>query len=242
MDVTSIFMEGTRRSDEWARIRKVFPSGESMIRIVHENLTRSILQDPLYNRLIQLMEAPRRIGDLCLLFHASDFAVNKTLFDMYSMGIIEVLETPAKGEASQIRREEEIRRLCNLGLKQYNTGELDVCINTFKKVLEMDPGHRLSKNMIQKVYAEIKERLVSDEFSIEHVPYLKQSLDDLHELSFTPQENYILSRINGTSTVQSIIRIAPIQEIQALMICKKFQREGIIGFLPPPPEERETGI
>ena len=88
--------------------------------------------------------------------------------------------------------------------------------------------------MVTKAYKEIKASLVTDEFSIEHLPYLKRSLSDLNELSFTPQENYLLSRVNGSNSVQSIIRISPIQEIQALMIFKKLAKEDLIGFLPPP--------
>jgi len=60
MDVTSILMEGTRRADEWARIRNIFPSSEAVLRILPETLTRSILSDPLYNRMVQLLESPRR--------------------------------------------------------------------------------------------------------------------------------------------------------------------------------------
>ena len=124
MDVTSVLMEGTRRSDEWARIRKVFPSSDAVIRIVPEALTRSIVADPLYNRIIQLLEIPRRISDLCLLFHASDYGVNKTLYDMYHMGILEVVETPAPPPPSEVQTEEQVRALCNQGLKQYNGGRV----------------------------------------------------------------------------------------------------------------------
>ncbi|MEJ2368800.1 MAG: hypothetical protein P8Z49_10750, partial [Acidobacteriota bacterium] len=69
---------------------------------------------------------------------------------------------------------------------------------------------------------------------IEHVPFLKRSLSELHEQEFTPQENYILSRIDGTNAVQNIIRLSPIQEIKALLIFKRLAKDALIGFLPPP--------
>lgn len=56
MDVTSILMEGTRRADEWARIRNVFPSSEVVLQVITDGLTRSILSDPLYNRMVQLLD------------------------------------------------------------------------------------------------------------------------------------------------------------------------------------------
>jgi hypothetical protein len=238
MDVTSILMEGTRRSDEWARIRNIFPSSGVVLKIIPEALTRSILSDPLYNRMVQLLESPRRISDLCLLFHASDFAVSKTLYDMYRMGILGVLDVPPPPKPSEVLLEEQARSLANHGLKQFNGGEFEAALDTFKQVLLLQPDHALARSMVTRTYKEIKASLVTDEFSIEHLPYLKRSLSDLNELSFTPQENYVLSRVNGTNSVQSIIRISPLQEIQALMIFKKLAREELIGFLPPntPPE------
>ncbi|MEJ2367557.1 MAG: DUF4388 domain-containing protein [Acidobacteriota bacterium] len=102
MDVTSILMEGSRRSDEWRRIREAFPTGGTVIGIAPDSLTREILADPLYNRMVQLLESPKRISDLCLMFHASDFAVHKTLFDMYRMGVIQVLES---GEPREVHHD-----------------------------------------------------------------------------------------------------------------------------------------
>ncbi len=236
MEVTSILMEGTRRSDEWGRLRKVFPSPETIVAISPDQLTREILADPLYNRMIQLLEAPRRISDLCLMFHANDFAVNKTLFDMYSMGIVQVLEAPPARPAPTVSREEQVRQLANTGLKQFNAGEFEACVETFKQVLSLDPGHTLASAMMQKAFGELKQTLVSDVFTIEHVPYLQRSLTELNDMSFTPQENYILSRINGTNTVQSIIRLSPIQELQALMIFKRLAKDGYVAFLSPPDE------
>jgi hypothetical protein len=239
MDVTSILMEGTRRADEWSRIRKIFPSSEAVIRIVPEHLTRAILQDPVYNRMVQLMEGPRRISDLCLMFHASDFAVSRALFDMFHMGIVEMMESPPPAPASVGQVEENVRSLCNMGLKQFNAGQHESSIETFKQVLILAPNHPIASAMIPKAYKEIKANLVSDEVTIEHVPFLRKGLDELNELAFTPQENYILSRINGANPVQSILRISPIQEIRALMIFKKLAREGIIGFMPPPAQGEE---
>ncbi len=186
MDVTSILMEGTRRADEWGRIRKIFPTPQTVLRILPENLTRSILSDPLYNRMVQLLDAPRRISDLSLMFHASDFAVSKTLYDMYQMGILDVVEAPPPEPTSEVEVEGNVRNLCNLGLKQFNSSHYEDAIETFKQVLILSPGHSLAQAMIPKAYKEIKDTLVSDEFSIEHVPYLRQSLSDLNELAFTP--------------------------------------------------------
>lgn len=238
MEVTSILMEGTRRSDEWGRIRVVFPNSNTIVKIIPDNLTREILEDPVYNRVIQLLELPRRIEDVCLSFHSGDFAVYKTLFELCNLGIIEVQKAEEIGSVIEKKgTEEQVRLLSNQALKEYNSGEFEKSIQVFKHILTIEPNHSFSKMMIQKGYSEIKETLISSDFTIEHVPYLKRTITPLDEFNFTPQENYILSRINGFISVQSIIRISPIQELQALMIFKKLAKEGLIGFLPPSPQQ-----
>ncbi len=230
MDVTSILMEGSRRADEWQRIRELFPSPDTVVNVIPGGLTREILADPLYNRMVQLLDQPRRINDLCLMIHASDFAVSKTLHDMYKMGIVDVVETSRRRKPSAAKIDGDAKNLCNLGLKEFNAEQFEEAIECFKQVLLLQPQNHLARAMIPKAYKEMKETLVSDEFTIEHVPYLKVSLSELNELDFTPQENYILSRINGNDSVQSIIRISPIQEIRALMIFKDLARKGLAGF------------
>lgn len=232
MDVTSILMEGTRRADEWARIRKVIPSLETIVTIAPQRLTREILSDPLYNRMVQLLESPRRVSDLCLLFHANDFAVNKTLYDMYSMGLVEVVEAPPAPRPVGQSAEEETRSLLNQGLKQYNAGAFNEAVEIFKQVLGMDPANAVAQTMIEKSHGELKQTLVSDVFTIEHIPYLMRSMTELNEMTFTPQENYILSRVNGQNSVQAILRLSPIQELQALMVFKRLAKDGYVGFLP----------
>lgn len=235
MEVTSILMEGTRRSDEWARIKKVFPNANVIVKVITDNLTKEILDDPVFNRVIQLLESPRRILDLCLAFHSNDFAVFKTLFDLYNFGVLEV-EVPQEEEKKEEKKlkDEEIRLLSNQALKEYNAKEYEKALEILKTISSIDPNNNFAKIMTKKVYEEIKENLISSDFTIEHVPYLKRTITPLDEFNFTPQENYILSRINGINSVQSIIRISPIQELQALMIFKKLAKENLIGFLPPP--------
>lgn len=235
MEVTSILMEGTRRADEWARIKKVFPNANVIVKVITDNLTKEILDDPVFNRVIQLLESPRRILDLCLAFHSNDFAVFKTLFDLYNFGVLEV-EVPQEEEKKEEKKlkDEEIRLLSNQALKEYNAKEYEKALEILKTISSIDPNNNFAKIMTKKVYEEIKENLISSDFTIEHVPYLKRTITPLDEFNFTPQENYILSRINGINSVQSIIRISPIQELQALMIFKKLAKENLIGFLPPP--------
>ena len=49
-------------------------------------------------------------------------------------------------------------------------------------------------------------------------------------MNFTPNEGFMLSRINGTWDIGSLIKISPIREADALMIFYKLLKDGIIAF------------
>lgn len=60
------------------------------------------------------------------------------------------------------------------------------------------------------------------------VPILTQPLEELMSHSFTPNEAFILSRINGLWDVRSIAKISPFPEPEVLRVFEKLQSGGVI--------------
>ncbi len=56
---------------------------------------------------------------------------------------------------------------------------------------------------------------------------------DLEKQSFSPSEFFLLSRIDGTWDVKSIIQIAPLREVEALITLKRMREKGIIELREP---------
>jgi hypothetical protein len=49
-------------------------------------------------------------------------------------------------------------------------------------------------------------------------------------MNFSPNEGFILSRINGTWDIGSLIKISPIRETDAMLIFHRLWRDGIIAL------------
>ncbi|MGE5344427.1 MAG: DUF4388 domain-containing protein [Acidithiobacillales bacterium] len=62
------------------------------------------------------------------------------------------------------------------------------------------------------------------------VPLLKKPMEELTSFSFTPNEAYIVSRINGLWDVRSIARISPFPEADVLRVLAKLEAGGVIAF------------
>ena len=62
------------------------------------------------------------------------------------------------------------------------------------------------------------------------IPRVAKTFEEITEMNFTPNEGFILSRINGQWDIGSLIKISPIREPDAMLIFYKLWRDGIIAL------------
>ena len=60
------------------------------------------------------------------------------------------------------------------------------------------------------------------------MPQLRVSPSDLTNQQIDPQEGFVLSRINGSWDIQSILSICPFREADCLRMIKKLMERGIV--------------
>jgi len=62
------------------------------------------------------------------------------------------------------------------------------------------------------------------------VPYLKAVPAEIAKEKFTAEEGFVLSRINGEWDVQSILKLCPLTEENALVIFARLLERKVIGL------------
>ena len=62
------------------------------------------------------------------------------------------------------------------------------------------------------------------------IPRVAKTFEEITEMNFTPNEGFILSRVNGQWDIGSLIKISPIREPDAMLIFYKLWRDGIIAL------------
>ena len=62
------------------------------------------------------------------------------------------------------------------------------------------------------------------------MPKVSKPLEEITQMNFSPNEGFILSRINGQWDIGSLIKISPIRETDAMLIFHKLWRDGIIAL------------
>ena len=90
LNTMNLIMEGSRRIDEWIKIREVLPPEETILEIVTDPKTRSgsveLALDDL--RLFPLIDGDRNISELLQVSTAGEFHTRKALANFISLGLV----------------------------------------------------------------------------------------------------------------------------------------------------------
>ena len=65
------------------------------------------------------------------------------------------------------------------------------------------------------------------------IPHLLVPPEKLTSLPLSPAEGFILTRIDGTSSVSSILKITPIAQLDAMLVFYRLMSSDYIRLAPP---------
>jgi hypothetical protein len=234
VDVTGIIMEGTRRVDEWQRIREVIPH-DVMIPIV----ARTIPTDQLTEQQQTIMNAvdgKRTIAEIELEARTSLFMVCSTLHKLAREGYVRMSE-PGGGADEQAPFEEpavtetdEVASLLNRAQTALKGKDYDKAQRLLKAAENLDPSKSGVRSAIKGAEAVILADLYHQGITESKVPRIAKPISEITEMNFTPNEGFILSRINGQWNLGALMKISPIREAEAMLIFYKLWKDGIIAF------------
>ena len=219
LNVTTVILEGVRRVDEWKRIRTVIPDG-TYIPIVNVDPVIDAL--PLTTNLARLLRAAtglKSVNDITMEFRSSNFVVFKNLFECHQNGLVRFKKPPQ--EEQETIADDVARKMETMGqdslLEPYTIGE---------SFLERYPDSATIRDRMQSLLqkaADVTRRGIA-------VPILAVPVGQLTELQLSPEEGFLVSRINEKWDINAIIKISPIPEDKARIIFAELLLKGIIRF------------
>ncbi len=231
LDVTGIIMEGLRRFDEWKRIRVRVPDNSVIPQIVKPlNLDTLSEQEKL---IVPYIDGLRTIEAIALQTHSAEFNVARLVFD----GVRN--ETIALAQSATQRRqaiavgndvvENEAERFLQRGMAQLRE-DPQAAYRMFKVASDLDPSDGRAVEAIRDAERMIKAGLERDGIRGDKIPEIALPISKLTTRPFSPQEGFVLSRVNAQWDVKSIMKISPMKELEVLMIFQKFLKDGVIRW------------
>lgn len=233
VDVTAVIMEGTRRVDEWRRIRELVPT-RAMIPVMDKPVDLGRLPE-VQRMILQAVNGRRAIEDLILESRSSYFVVAKTIYDFVrnkSMSLIEP-DTASKERHTPeafVDSDAEVSSLLSRAQTALRTSEYEKALRFLKAAINLDPENNRVRSALKGAETMILGELKKEGIVAAKVPRLVKQVEEFSNMNFSPNEGFLLSRINGSWDVGSIIKVSPMREIDAMLIFHKLSRQGIIAF------------
>jgi Domain of unknown function (DUF4388) len=229
---TRLVMEGVYRMDEWRRYREVLPSDRVVLGLLPGRSPSGVKEGSDIPRILWFVKKGMTLGEICYNLHASRFHVYSRLHQLLAEGVIQVLEeqaepaqaapTPAEPEASG-EMLQQVR-------KQLASGSLVEALTLLHSFLEAQPGNPEAAALLASAEPHFVEQTYRGTLTPETVLKLQASLETVMTMRLGPKEGFILSRINGSWDVRSILSVCPFREAESLLILRKLLEGKLIGL------------
>ena len=121
----------------------------------------------------------------------------------------------------------------NLARRTMEQGDYDAAIEILNEAYRAEPNHDSLRRLLTEAEAAFVEKAYRHFLPASKVPFLIRRAEDLTNERITPNEFFLLSRIDGTWDVKSIIQISPLREVDALRAMKRMRDRGFIDLRDP---------
>jgi hypothetical protein len=223
--VPDIIEEGMRRNAEWQRIRQTIPPGQVTFRVLDAGQP---IEDVRERQVLELAAKGKVPEEIALESRLSDFEVASCLEALCARSVLEVEQVGDVVPTGETLR--AIQDLLEVAQERLKEERYDDALEAYEAVLNLD---RLNQNAKKGLIAVIEARQrmrARKTVPLDRVPVLNVRLESLTLASVDPQEAFILSRVNGEWDTQSILKLCPMAEGDALLALARLASRKIIGF------------
>lgn len=239
VDVTGLIMEGTRRVDEWVRIHTLI-GHEALVPSLLKDVPPEELDDDAERTVLNAVDGRRSLAEIVLESRSSSFNVASTIYHLAREGYV-TLDDPTAIPTAKPKEEDpvplddfseddEIMSLIARAQQSLRGREYEKAQRLLKAAENLDPSHPRIRNAIKGAESAILADLRGQGLQDAKVPRVSKPLEEITQMNFTPNEGFMLSRINGQWDLGSLIKISPIREPDAMLIFYKLWRDGVIAL------------
>jgi hypothetical protein len=227
-----IHREAEFRETVWEAMLQVFPSMDLALQLDESKAPKNLAPGSLDAQLFDLIREGHTIEELCLRLHASDFHLYQRLYALYRQGVIFPTAPMPKVDASPVTDDAigeemgvaEILKHARAFLASKSFSDAEALAS---RAVEMRSNTE-NLSVLKEAETGLLDQLRHELMTGTKVPRLSSPDIKLKSLALSPQEKYLMSRIDGSRDIKAIIRVSPVRELDALKYFKRFLESGYI--------------
>lgn len=232
IDVTGIILEATRRLDQRNRIRSVIPSKHAVPVILSDESWKERTADPELDagerRILRTVDDARTIEEIALEAHASEHHVSQVLYPLAREGHLKVVHprtvTEETGELETGPWNAE--DLAARGMEHLDEGRFEKALRHLRAAESLEPDDPRIKETRERGERSVLRQLEEEGIVPSATPRLARSLEELSLEEMSPKAGFLLSRMDGSYDLGSILKISPMAPLEARLVVWELLRAG----------------
>lgn len=228
LTVDHFLLEGARRLDEVRRLSGTIPSSQHIPRVV-----RAIKRDslsPVHLAMLDQIDGLRSIERIALACRVPEVDVLRFIFKGVQAGAFAIL--PPSGEPPPIPGvvEDGWSELLREAETALSMGDLVQAYELATRVRNNNPGVREAQEKALGLEIRIRTLIENTVVSRDVILELAVDLAQATHLRFSPEEAFILSRVNGRYTLTQVLALFPGDKLLGRLIVYTLLQQGILKF------------
>lgn len=223
LPVTEVILEGIRRVDEWERIRAAFPASDCTFQVK----AGATADGPAERQALALAQAGKTLPEIALEMRRSEFDAASVLFALHQRGLVAAGQ-PRGQAVSAADPVGAIASLLEQAAGQMAERRYQAASDTYEEVLRLDRLNQHARKGVLAAREALERERATRTIPLDRVPVVAMGLAALTSERLDPHEGFVLSRVNGTWDVKSILKICPLAEQEALRIFARLLERKVI--------------
>jgi hypothetical protein len=229
--VEDVLMEGLRRYDTSKKIRQILPHNGIVLRRSQRPLPPDISAKKFPRRIYDLVDGRRTLAQIVLEAHASEYNVCQVLFVMVQKKFLEVVQEESAAPAPARPPADSPQALMDAAKELIKSGDSEGALVILEKARKSAGKNPEMNALIQVAEEHFIDKAYRHYLPPKKIPVLKKPLETLMSQDLSPEEGFLVSRVNGSWDLRSIISISPLREVDALRAFKKLRERGILDLI-----------
>jgi hypothetical protein len=232
LDLAPLMREGKRRLERWKAIRARLTSSGIAFRVTGAGHGTD---EPRERQALGLAAAGKTLEEIGLEMRLSRFEAADLLDGLCQRG---ALVAEAVGGGDHTDAVTAIEGLLAGARRRVAEGRLSQALEAYQEVLGLDSLNQEAKKGLVAVSEARERQRRLRRVPPDKVPVLRIGAMALANQEFDAQEGFVLSRINGQWNVQSILKVCPMPEEEAVQIFVRLLDRKVVELTEPPAARR----
>jgi hypothetical protein len=220
--------EGRHRREMWRRLRDRFPSSDVAFRVKTDPAK---IADPLLRDIADMAVGGRTLAAISLETRRSEYETALLVAGLCDQGVLAVAEVAAGAPRKPSPESDPVGTIAALLVfaeARLAEGRFDAALESYEKVLGIDRVNQDAKKGLLAVADARHQAKLASKVPLDKVPTIRLTGMALAQLQFTPEEGFLLSRINGQWDIRSLLKVCPMPEESALVLFARLLERKVI--------------